>query len=231
MPMMTLIMDRKPVNVYETAKPVIRIGRDPAMDIAIDNIGVSREQAEIWLEGGTWKVRDLGSSNGTFLNGERLTDAQLLRPGDEIAFGKFSLLFERRVTEPIVGEPPAARRSAQPEGTLALKPEETEQLLQMAALKRRAQLQWEAGRRRGTHYLEGGALVGRSALCDLRVSAGAPTPFLILILRGSEGFEVRNLSRLHRMRVNGKVTARAQLRSEDTIRVARLRLTFMDEVR
>jgi hypothetical protein len=193
---------------------------------------VSRRQAELREENGAWSVRDLGSSNGTFLNGQRLTGEQPLRPGDEISFGKFSLFFERAFTEGVPAvEAGGGRPGAEVGGTLHLRPEEIERLQKAAALKRSAQLQWEAGGQQGTHFLEhGGALVGRTELCDLRVPAGGPRQH-VLVLRGPAGFEVRNLAWLRRMRVNGEVTRRAVLKTGDTVRISGLTLTFMDEVR
>jgi hypothetical protein len=232
MPKLTLVLDRKAVQVYDINQPVIRIGRGESMDVVIDTVSVSRRQAEIREENGAWTVRDLGSSNGTFLNGQRVTADQPLRPGDEISFGKFSLFFERAFTEPIAtAELAAPRTGGEVGGTLHLRPEEIERLQRAAALKRQAQLQWEARGQQGTYYLEGpGALVGRTELCDLRVPAGGPRQ-LVLILRTPAGFEVRNLARWRRMRVSGQVTKRAPLKSRDTIEIAGLRLTFMDEVR
>src|SRR5712692_6599062 len=86
MPKLTLVLDRKPVQVYELEQAVIRIGRGETMDVLIDNVSVSRRHAEIREENGAWLLRDLGSSNGTFLNGQRVSTEQPLRPGDEISF-------------------------------------------------------------------------------------------------------------------------------------------------
>jgi hypothetical protein len=58
--------------------------------------------------------------------------------------------------------------------------------------------------RAGSHQGGGAVLVGRSALCDLRLPAGGSNQH-ILIVRADDGFEVRDLSRWHRMRVNGAV--------------------------
>ena len=232
MPKLTLVLDRKPVQVYELSQSVIRIGRGESMDVVIDNVSVSRRHAEIREESGAWRLRDLGSSNGTFLNGQRLTADQPLKPGDEISFGKFSILFERVLAESVpVAETPAAPRAvAEIGGTLHMRPEEVERMHRASALRRSAQLQWQAAGQQGTFYLEGaGALIGRTELCDLRVPAG-PRQHL-LVLRGPSGFEVRNLARFRRMRVGGEVRARASLKSGDTVEIAGLRLTFMDEVR
>jgi hypothetical protein len=229
MPKLTLVLDRKPVQVYELEQPVIRIGRGETSDVLIDNVSVSRRHAEIREESGAWLLRDLGSSNGTFLNGQRVQTDQPLRPGDEISLGKFSILFERVLAEPL-GEAPVLPGAAESGVTLHLRPEEVERLHRAAAQRRHAQLQWEAGGQKGTHYLEGpGALVGRTALCDLRVPAGPRQH--VLVMRGAQGFEVRNLTWFRRMRVAGAVAPRATLKSGDTIEIGALRLTFMDEVR
>ncbi|MGH7322899.1 MAG: FHA domain-containing protein [Candidatus Rokuibacteriota bacterium] len=233
MPKLTLVLDRKPIQVYDLEQPVIRIGRGQGMDILIDNVSVSRRQAELRNDAGSWIVRDLGSSNGTFVNGERVTVDRSLKAGDEISFGKFSIFFDRTLTEPVARGPAAAPRRSAPmpaEGTVHLGAAEVERLQRAAALKRQAHLRWEASGAQGTHYLEGGgALVGRTALCDLQVPAGPKQH--VLILRGAQGFEVRNVSSWYRMKVNGHVTARAALRNGDTIEVGPLKLTFMDEVR
>ena len=229
MPKLTLVLERKPLQVYDLDRDVIRIGRSAGLEIVIDNVSVSRRQAEIWQDAGTWKVADLGSENGTLLNGQRLTEPQPLRPGDEISFGKYSLFFERTFTEPGPRAVPAT--SPEEDRTFQLRPEDLKRLQQAAALKRRAQIEWKVKDQRGTHYVDGGgAIVGRTALCDLRVPAGGPPQHLV-ILRGASGFEIRNVSRWYRMRVNGEVTSRAALKSGDTVEVGMLRLTFLDEVR
>jgi membrane-bound lytic murein transglycosylase D len=55
----------------------IRVGRDAACAIRIDDEGVSRTHAEIFRVGNHWFARDLGSSNGTFLDGERIAESLL----------------------------------------------------------------------------------------------------------------------------------------------------------
>jgi hypothetical protein len=202
------------------------------MDIVIDNVSVSRWQAEIQHESDHWVVRDIGSSNGTFVNGQRLASDHPLRPGDAISFGKFSLFFEHVPA----GEAPAAparpaSAAARSDATMYLKPEEVEQLQKGAAQKRQAHVRWEAGGQSGVHYLGDVAtmLVGTSERCDLRVPRGPKHH--VLVARDSRGFEVRNLSFWRRMRVKGQATARARLASGDVVEIGGLKLTFMDEVR
>jgi len=239
MPKLTLVLDRKTVEIYDLDQPVIRIGRVPGMDIQIDDVSVSRRQAEIQQDGDHWLVRDIGSSNGTFVNGERLAGDRPLKAGDEIAIGQFSLFFERGLASfqprpraearPRESAPaPAAPRPAgRGDATMYMAAEEIEKVQKEGAQKRQAHLIWEVGPTRATHYLasNGGALIGRSAMCDLRVPRGPRQH--ILVLRIGDGFEVRNLSFWRRMRVRGEATSRARLRSGDVIEVGALRLTFM----
>lgn len=72
-------------------KPVVRIGRDRSTcDVAFDNKDfrmVSRNHAEIRVQNGKWIVRDLGSSLGTLLNGEKVTKPTELSVGNAVQFG------------------------------------------------------------------------------------------------------------------------------------------------
>ena len=231
---LTLVMERTPIQVYELDRPVVQIGRVEGMEIVIDNVSVSRKQAEIRQDGRFWTVRDLGSSNGTYLNGQRLTETQRLKPGDEISFGKFSLFFERVIPEaPAEARITPATGPARPVGTYHLSAAEIERLQQKIATKRQAQLEWEAAGLKGTHHIAGdAALVSRAEGADLRVPVVGPRKGIVFA-RTAEGFEVRNLAswfHFEPMRVNGRATSRAALKSGDRIEIGELRVTFRDEV-
>jgi pSer/pThr/pTyr-binding forkhead associated (FHA) protein len=58
------------------------IGRAQENDIVITDALVSRHHAQITLDAGTCRITDLGSGNGTFLNGDRIDGSTWLRPGD-----------------------------------------------------------------------------------------------------------------------------------------------------
>ena len=68
------------------------VGRHPESDIFLDDITVSRRHVEFRREKGAFRVHDVGSLNGTYLNGDRVDDAEL-QSGDEVRIGKFRLIF------------------------------------------------------------------------------------------------------------------------------------------
>jgi pSer/pThr/pTyr-binding forkhead associated (FHA) protein len=68
------------------------IGRHPDSDIFLDDVTVSRRHAEVHHDGSGFVVNDVGSLNGTYLNRERIEQADL-HSGDELQIGKFRLVF------------------------------------------------------------------------------------------------------------------------------------------
>lgn len=73
-------------------KDATTIGRHPDSDIFLDDITVSRRHAEISREAGAYRVRDVGSLNGTYLNRERIEEVTLAS-GDVLQIGKFKLVY------------------------------------------------------------------------------------------------------------------------------------------
>jgi pSer/pThr/pTyr-binding forkhead associated (FHA) protein len=67
-------------------------GRHPDSDIFLDDVTVSRRHAEFYAGRGGFTVRDVGSLNGTYVNRERIEEAEL-HDGDEVQVGKFRLTF------------------------------------------------------------------------------------------------------------------------------------------
>ncbi|MFW6096895.1 MAG: FHA domain-containing protein [Chloroflexota bacterium] len=64
------------------------IGRDERADLVFNSSAVSRRHARIILRNGQYAIQDLGSSNGTFVNGQRIEQSTVLKDGDEIGLGQ-----------------------------------------------------------------------------------------------------------------------------------------------
>lgn len=70
---------------FPLAGPILVLGRSPQCDVFIADQRASRRHAEMRWDGEVATLNDLGSANGTFLNGRRITATETLRDGDEIA--------------------------------------------------------------------------------------------------------------------------------------------------
>jgi pSer/pThr/pTyr-binding forkhead associated (FHA) protein len=78
-------------------QPVTSAGCGPGCDIILDDDSVSRRHVEFRQENGEFRVVDIGSLNGTYVNRE-LVESAVLASGDEIVIGKFRLVFLTRTT-------------------------------------------------------------------------------------------------------------------------------------
>jgi ABC-type multidrug transport system ATPase subunit/pSer/pThr/pTyr-binding forkhead associated (FHA) protein len=87
------IVTRRVQTAEHEATGRIRIGRDAANDIVLDDLAVSRRHAEVREVAGGFEVADLGSRNGTYLNGRQVSRA-LLHPGDLVSVGKHQFVFD-----------------------------------------------------------------------------------------------------------------------------------------
>jgi hypothetical protein len=109
-----LIMRRGPQvdRAFPVLKDIVMLGRDAANDIVIADPEISRQHARLERRpDGTLTIEDLGSTNGTYVNGARLTGAHALNNGDLIGLGEtITLLFQvaaAEATETVVGLSPA----------------------------------------------------------------------------------------------------------------------------
>jgi hypothetical protein len=116
-------LDRSAAAVSLDRSIPLTIGRDPANRLCLaQEPGLSRHHAELRPGGaGQWLVCDLGSSNGTYVEGERLSGCRLLAPGDRIRLGRKGPWLQFLPGEPAAraGAPPAAAAVSPSRETLA----------------------------------------------------------------------------------------------------------------
>ncbi len=87
MPKIRIHLSEDNQTVHDLSEERITVGRLPDNSLQIEDDSVSSHHAELTLEGGEYHLHDLGSTNGTYINGEQRTDA-ILKSGDQIRFGK-----------------------------------------------------------------------------------------------------------------------------------------------
>ncbi|HTV17041.1 MAG TPA: FHA domain-containing protein [Polyangiaceae bacterium] len=94
-------------TVFPLTEPSVLIGRSLDAQVSINEVAISNEHARIEQNGVKFTLRDLGSTNGTYVNGQRIVDAVLLAGGDTIRMGSTTFTF-------------VTRESGLPKGTVKL---------------------------------------------------------------------------------------------------------------
>lgn len=99
----------QPNQSYELNKDIVTLGRDITNDIVINDPEVSRHHLRLSRGAGGFTIEDLGSTNGTFINGQRLTGPRPLRPGDMVGLGETVTLAYEAAASPMTAAdaPPA----------------------------------------------------------------------------------------------------------------------------
>jgi pSer/pThr/pTyr-binding forkhead associated (FHA) protein len=93
MPSLVLITEESPRQVFQLGRAILMVGRDGDSEIQVPDDGVSRNHASIVLDGDSFVVRDNGSLNGTYVNGERVS-RHILRHHDIVRFGSCLFLVD-----------------------------------------------------------------------------------------------------------------------------------------
>ncbi|MEZ0396594.1 MAG: FHA domain-containing protein [Anaerolineales bacterium] len=89
-----------PGKVYPLEQTELTIGRDTSNAITINDAEVSRKHAKLTLRGSEYVIEDLGSTNGTFVSGQRLSAPYTLRPGDLVSLGENIVLMFEATSDP-----------------------------------------------------------------------------------------------------------------------------------
>lgn len=84
-----------PGAAYTLEGDQMTVGRDSTNEIVINDAEISRRHARLTFQGGKYVLEDLGSTNGTFVNGQRLAGPRVLKAGEVVSFGEqIVLVFE-----------------------------------------------------------------------------------------------------------------------------------------
>jgi pSer/pThr/pTyr-binding forkhead associated (FHA) protein len=101
-------------RVFKFDRIQITIGRTVDNDVVLPDPGISRQHLSIRDKGGAYIVKDLGSSNGTQLNGQKIVE-EVLKPGDQIRAGGALILFEGPIAESKAARPASPGRGKREE--------------------------------------------------------------------------------------------------------------------
>jgi pSer/pThr/pTyr-binding forkhead associated (FHA) protein len=227
-PEVLLFLGEKQLGTFSLAKGDLTIGRNPGNDILIDNVGVSRRHAAIKTSGDRVLIEDLGSANGTFVNGQRIT-SQELKDGDEILVLKHRLVFRttRDTAAPQVEitadagqktmyiDPTLVSQAAgKPTGKPEAAPPKLRPCLILPDRKKMA--------------LEGGEVtLGSGPDCKIQLSGMFVAKLHARVIPEREGqFKIIHVGGLAGTRVNGEKISEHVLKHGDEIEIGKQRLLF-----
>lgn len=124
------LTDQRTGEVIPLSGAPTTIGRQAGNTIVLADTHASRHHATISWQGGAYVVQDAGSSNGTYLDGQRITGPEPLRPGAVLRLGESTFLIgdspagsagqQKRVAQPVPGAAPAKTPAARPRSTRAM---------------------------------------------------------------------------------------------------------------
>ncbi|MCL4546826.1 MAG: FHA domain-containing protein [Deltaproteobacteria bacterium] len=89
------ISKNKILKKYRLIDGTTTIGRSSRSDVVIDNEEVSEIHAKIIKEGNIFKIIDIGSLNGTYLNSKKINSPKILKDNDELKFGNIKFIFKK----------------------------------------------------------------------------------------------------------------------------------------
>ena len=110
-------------SIYFLTEAEIRIGRDPSNSLAISDLSLSRRHCVLSREEGGYKLRDLESRNGTFVNGGAVSERRL-QHGDQIAVGDSVLIFLSKDTGEGAGHEEVEFDDGQTQATTQIRPQD-----------------------------------------------------------------------------------------------------------
>lgn len=129
MPQIQIFISEENKLTHDLSDEKVTVGRLADNTLQVDDASVSSRHAEIFLERDKYHLHDLGSTNGTFVNGEQVTDA-VLQHGDEVRFGRIESVFTNEeeggssqpLPESLAANVQAASQSSRPTAFVSTSP-------------------------------------------------------------------------------------------------------------
>ena len=239
MPRLILCLDDRLLKRC-TLGPVVTIGRLPDNTIVIDSPAASGHHACASLEGGDFVIEDLASTNGTFVNGSRVT-RHTLRGGDIVRIGDHTLEFDATDGDDIDARQVAERIVSNPGDTVFLDADKHQALIAM--LQETGVDGYEASEAQGAgkvgvlrvvkgpadraeyHLHAHTSFIGKADTSLVRLKGWFVPRVAVVITRSDQGYTATHMR--SSARINGEpLTGRWDLKEGDVLHVGGLTLEF-----
>ncbi len=221
-------------------KDHVMLGRKPENDLVIDNLAVSGFHAKILKEKDQYVLEDMGSLNGTYVGGDRIT-RRTLRDGEQILIGKHTIEFIAPELKPAEAAPQPAQRQKALDETVVLDPRFQQQLLgRVASEPRSASPVIEKSDVLGGFVVVEGSsdkreyelrdrvtTIGRDSSAGIRLRGWFTPKVMALINRRKEGYFISPAAKNKLPKVNGvEIRERYDLKDGDVVEVPGMKLQF-----
>lgn len=213
-PKLIVRLKDRPLKTYQFIGKKLTIGRLPENDIEIDNLSVSRKHAQISTSNQGYILKDLGSKNKTYLNGDQV-EASRLKDGDVITIGKYQIIFKipspasngaGRMDQTVMIPNFYSEEPALPSGGRGDGPEEPARLFQ-----RSSQTEHLLDRSR--------VIIGKGKNADIRYTGFLSPKIEIEISRNKNDYTLKKIKGRKSVTINGEAMEEKMLEKEDLIAV------------
>ncbi|HCP48381.1 MAG TPA: hypothetical protein DIU15_20250 [Deltaproteobacteria bacterium] len=231
MPKLVVFRGRRKEGSHDLVDQEYLVGRSEQADIRLENPLVSRRHAVVSFRGHSWRVVDLQTPNGVFVNGTKINEHEL-KPGDRIQMGQHILIFQATGDPDIDVSTVSGIRAipeAEAEQTRVLPQSELMTIQERTADRMQAHLVLQVDGNRTEFALHGKShFIGFDAGCDVRLPGSSIFGKQVAeIVRGADGeYSVVPLSALSPVRVNGKKVSAWTLQDRDRIELKGFSLTY-----
>lgn len=216
------------VQEYQITGDQVKIGREPDNDIVIDNVAVSRHHSRIERVGGGYTISDLNSTNGTFVNEERIKEQVKLQDGDIIIVGKHSIVLESE-------NKAEAQAGADFGGTMILDTKQQKELLNKQATpavaefdeKQAKLIVIQSGKQKEYKLTKETTVIGKSPSSDIVLDGLLIPKKVATIKREVNSFYITGYGGWIKVNVNGRIVGKNyKLYPNDTIEVRNIKIMF-----
>jgi predicted component of type VI protein secretion system len=218
---------------HEVKSLITKIGRNQDNDVVIDNVGVSGNHAEIIKNGDKYTIHDLKSKNGVYVNGERISEAEL-NFGDEISIFKHTLRFiavDLPLPVATTDSRTAIEKGNHPQSaTVEVDVSRLESLIKdKEASNACLEASGSAMAGRTFRLSKTRFVIGKSSDCDIQVGGWFAPKVAAKIVRQSDGYYLVPEKR-GKIRHNGStVKARVKLKHGDDIEIRGTKFRFINK--
>ncbi len=203
----------------------VTVGRDPGCDIVVNNVAVSRHHCTIRDVKRKWTLFDEDSSNGTYVNGQKVSE-HVLNHNDRVVLGKHTLLFNQFGKGPELSRKQDHDGGLGGDGTMFVSPSALAKILERSQKQQSMGLVLGGPRRQVVALNQALTVIGKGAQCDLRIRGLFVKGEQAFVIKTGSGYKISHTGGLRAMRVNGEKRDEVMLSAGDVITIAGNKISY-----